>query len=137
MHAGLLETWAHVVVTVCVAILICLLGLLIIVVIRDSIRRKHKWGSYLTLPQCVRCGERGSRQPVHGPGDWSRLVCNKCGFVSDGLGVPVTDWPPPAPWIVLPATDKPRPREEHPEGVTAPETRIRVPSNGYHEGRHA
>ncbi len=138
MHAGPLETWASVVVTACAAIIIGLVALLVFVVTRDSIRRKRKWGTYFILPQCVRCGERGSRRPVHGPpGDWSRLGCNKCGLVSDGLGIPVTDWPPPAPWTVLPAAEKPRPREEHPEGVTAPETRIRVPSNGYREGRHA
>jgi hypothetical protein len=102
-----------------------------------AIRRKRQWGAYFVLPRCVRCGEPATKRRRVSGELRHRYACSMCGVVTDEWGAPITDWPPPAPWTVLPAADKPRLREAHPEGVTAPDTRTRVPSNGYHEGRRA
>lgn len=88
-----------------VIILAALIGGLLllggILLVRDTIRQRGRWGICLSRPRCLKCDEPAPL--VRTPASWRQALwggwtCPKCGFELDKFGHPVSDQPFPAKW---------------------------------------
>ena len=85
------------VIAICAVVFIPLLVGLVLV-IRDTVRKKGRWGINTNQVYCPRCGEwapavrapRNLRQML-----WGGWTCERCGQEFDKWGEPVGDAPPP------------------------------------------
>jgi hypothetical protein len=81
-----------------------LLGIGAILVVRDTIRRRGRWGMNFQPAKCAQCGEpcpfvrkpASLRQAL-----WGGWTCKQCGFELDKWGRPVAEQPFPAKWSAL------------------------------------
>jgi hypothetical protein len=97
--------------------------------LRDTIRRKGRWGVNLWGASCKKCGEpmplvrvpRSLRQTL-----WGGWTCAECGFELDKWGVPMPNQTEPAKWKLLDSVEHERrarrdaaqpPSEEHIQGT--------------------
>jgi hypothetical protein len=84
-----------------------------VLVIRDTIRQRGRWGINLKQAVCMQCGTPMPR--VRKPANWRQALwgggtCPECGFELDKWGRPVEQQNTLAKWAVLPAAER---AEEH------------------------
>ena len=81
---------------IAIGITLCLLGLAfllgLVLVLRDTLRRKGKWGINVNAVMCPRCGENLSK--MRGPKNanqtlWGGYTCAKCGCEIDKWGIEI------------------------------------------------
>lgn len=82
-----------------------------VLVVRDTIRGKGRWGINTKRAVCKKCGEPAP--VVRAPKSlnqalWGGWTCAECGFELDKWGEPVPDQDEPAKWKVLEAVEKER-----------------------------
>lgn len=107
-----------------IALAVVIVGLLTVgavLVIRDTIRQRGKWGLSLKIPDCEQCGTR--MPAVRVPTSWRQAMwggwtCPECGLELDKWGRPVEGHSAPAKWKALRAAEddeerrRPRRRDE-------------------------
>jgi len=88
----------------------------LVLVVRDTIRQRGKWGINCRLPLCGECGEQMPvvRKPVNWrQGLWGGWTCPQCGLEMDKWGHPVENQATLAKFAVLKvAREADRGREE-------------------------
>jgi hypothetical protein len=90
----------------------------VVLVIRDTIRRRGRWG--INLKQAV-CTECGTPMPlVRKPANWRQALwgggtCPECGFELDKWGRPVEQQNTLAKWAVLHAAQRAEERQRRAE----------------------
>jgi hypothetical protein len=97
-----------------------------ILVVRDTIRRKGRWGVNTTLPDCPECGE--PTPPVRKPANlrqalWGGHTCAACGCEYDKWGEPVDAGGAPVP--AAEPLDEDDPDDDRPPRRRAPGNRYR------------
>ncbi|HEY7156048.1 MAG TPA: hypothetical protein VH575_18940 [Gemmataceae bacterium] len=89
-----------------------------VLVIRDTIRQRGKWGINVKTVACTQCGT--PMPTVRKPANWRQAMwggwtCPECGFELDKWGRPVEGQDAPAKWKVLRAADEAEEREHRPK----------------------
>jgi ribosomal protein L37E len=87
-----------------------------VLVIRDTIRQRGKWGINTKPGVCTECGTPAPL--VRKPANWNQALwggwtCSECGFELDKWGRPIEDQNTLAKWAVLRAAEETGQRE-HP-----------------------
>lgn len=94
----------------------------VVLVIRDTIRQRGKWGINFKRAVCTECD--APMPLVRRPANWQQALwggwtCAECGLELDKWGHPVEDQDAPAKWKVLRAAEeagrkprRPRPSDE-------------------------
>jgi hypothetical protein len=83
---------------------ILVFGLLLtgaVLVVRDTIRKRGRWGINLSPPECRQCGTAAPvvRKPANmRQAMWGGWTCAECGLELDKWGHPVDDQSFPAKW---------------------------------------
>ncbi len=108
-----------------------LFGLVLIglaLVIRDTIRRKGRWGMNFKPPPCKKCGTPAPivRKPKSlQQALWGGWTCAECGFELDKWGEPVPGQTRPAKWKLLEAVEAEE-IEEVEESADSPSTGVKA-----------
>ncbi|HTU90546.1 MAG TPA: hypothetical protein VMF69_10765 [Gemmataceae bacterium] len=88
-----------------------------VLVIRDTIRKRGKWGINLVPGPCLQCGTPAPliRKPAHWrQAMWGGWTCSECGLELDKWGRPV-EGQTPGKWAVLRTIEEIDEREHRPQ----------------------
>ena len=110
--------------------LLCFLAVGAVLVVRDTIRQRGKWGLNFKPVTCTQCGT--PMPVVRKPANlrqalWGGGTCPECGFELDKWGQPIPNQDQPAKWSALrkveDAEQGKRPRASHDDRVREAENR--------------
>jgi hypothetical protein len=123
------STFFTVLVIVLAVGVVMLLVTLAAFVVRDTIRRKGRWGINLSPTPCMHCGAWAPvvRTPANTQQAlWGGWTCPQCGLELDKWGVPTAEQPFPAKWSAQ-LDDRPRP-------AASPDDRYQNPARDIQRG---
>jgi hypothetical protein len=107
----------------CVIPMIGLLAAGAVLIVRDTIRQRGKWGIPLKQAVCTQCGTlmpMAFRKPTSWrQAMWGGWTCAECGYELDRWGRPLAEQNTLARWVVLPAVeeaDRRRPKDDRVRG---------------------
>src|SRR4051812_32581001 len=109
-----LNTILFVVVAVLASSFFLLLLVGLVLMVRDTVRQRGRWGINTKPARCKKCGQpapvvrvpKSLNQTL-----WGGWTCAECGFELDKWGEPVPNQTAPAKWRVVEALNRSSPRK--------------------------